>query len=137
MAITNSVRNQKSKGKIKTGSEQTQTSKTITGRVRCHGGLSILSWKAIIIHGIFVQKQTNKQTNRKCPFKGSWIIVRRVLLSLAIFSAWTFIDCHLESCRLQHRLSQNFFSCQRLNHYMDSPFLPFDTNTDKIICGNR
>lgn len=51
---------QKSKGKIKTGSEQTQTSKTITGRVRCHGGLSILSWKAIIIHGIFVQKQTNK-----------------------------------------------------------------------------
>lgn len=34
---------QKSKGKIKTGSEQTQTSKIITGRVRCHGGLSILS----------------------------------------------------------------------------------------------
>lgn len=59
MACGDSVRNQKSKGIIKTGAEQTQTSKTITGRVRCHGGLSILSWKAIIIYGIFVQKQTN------------------------------------------------------------------------------
>lgn len=48
--ITNSVQNQKSKGKKnpKTGAEQTRVFTEIRGRIRCHGFIHVINTKQII-----------------------------------------------------------------------------------------